>query len=98
MRSSSFLALAAMLCGAVVAVPAPTRTPLPSVTRAQELAAADGTPDCAALEDYCQCHDECVFFLLLPPPSFPYYLRLENVIGREQVLSMERIRVCAELH
>ncbi|KAI1398021.1 hypothetical protein F4819DRAFT_489946 [Hypoxylon fuscum] len=58
MRSSSFLALAAMLCGAVVAVPAPTRTPLPSVTRAQELAAADGTPDCAALEDYCQCHDD----------------------------------------
>ncbi|KAI2469596.1 hypothetical protein F4781DRAFT_215652 [Annulohypoxylon bovei var. microspora] len=53
MRSSSLVALALALCGAVIAAPAPTGTITPAPTGVVA-AAAEDTPDCAALQHYCE--------------------------------------------
>ncbi|KAI1102480.1 hypothetical protein F4804DRAFT_334233 [Jackrogersella minutella] len=60
MQPSSLLALALALCGAALAVPAPTTLPTVTVSPVPttvEIAAAMTTPDCASLEEYCKCED-----------------------------------------
>ncbi|KAI2620479.1 hypothetical protein GGR54DRAFT_100115 [Hypoxylon sp. NC1633] len=55
MRTVDVLTLALTLCGAALAIPPPTHTPIPTAAGVVN-AAAD--PDCASIEEYCKCKDD----------------------------------------
>ncbi|KAI1374231.1 hypothetical protein F4677DRAFT_447555 [Hypoxylon crocopeplum] len=57
MRTSSLITLALALCGAALAVPSPTRI-VKSLPNPVVRPAAEDSPDCDSIKEYCKCTDD----------------------------------------